>query len=480
MKVKACLYSRVSTNSEAQELSYKLQQKYHNDNLDIIERYNDKGKTGTNINRPAFKQMLLDAGIKIKIDEDGDISFKIVGDPKFSIIVVANSARFMRNSLLHKQIIEKLHQNNVSIFYSDISRTSNEENIGLILDILFSLDQAYSEQLSGKVNNGLERARENGRFVVTKLFGYKYIPKVNKLIVNEEEAEIVRNLFNDYIAGEGTTLLSKRYGFGKSTLVRMLQNEKYTSRAYGELNSNIERIISDEIFEQAQKCRIERTSNENKGKKYSKHPISAKIKCSKCGGNYISIRNKYLTCNTKNSKGKDLCDSVNIKLDDVFLDIKTYLIVLPSWISRAFRNVKARYSRIDLSDLEKDIRLLEDKLERLTDLYTDGDISKDKYRSKKEDVVVRLTVLQEKHFNLSDINNHLYRLDALELEYGDLIRSWKNLSYNGLFDKLLSADARTVFYEEEGRSYVVLSNFKFKELLPLYEMLEKELLNEEV
>lgn len=164
---------------------------------------------------------------------------------------------------------------------------------GIILEsLLEGMAEYYSAELSQKVRRGMNETRQKGNFTGGHiLYGYKVENK--KILVNEEEAQIVKNLYLDFASGKLVTtileelkekgVLYRGKNFGRNTLYNFLRNEKYTGRyTYNnEVFTNMyPRIISDELFETVR--------NKIENNKYGKHKpdiiylLKNKLKCGYC------------------------------------------------------------------------------------------------------------------------------------------------------------------------------------------------------
>lgn len=217
-----------------------------------------------------------------------------------------------------------------SVFYAE------EENINtltmdgeLLLVVLSSVAQQEVENISENVKKGLKMRMKRGELVGSQAcLGYDYDTKKKRLIINKEEAEVVKLIFKLYIEGNGSWMIARKLNeFGihtkhdrtwtSSGVLGILKNEKYkgdvllgktytvdpiTKRRlsnYGEedqyyLKDHHEPIISEEVFKQAEDIRLYRATKRNvqyaeggNRTKYSrKYAFSSKVECGFCGRNY--------------------------------------------------------------------------------------------------------------------------------------------------------------------------------------------------
>ena len=277
--------------------------------LKIVDTYIDRAMTGTNDHRPEFQRMLSDSD-KPQI---------------WDIVLVYALDRFGRNSIEVAVNKQRLKKNN-KILISATQRTSmnidGSQNLdGIILEnVMIGLAEYYSAELSQKIRRGMNESRQKGNYTGGfVLFGYRVENK--KLVIHEDEAQIVRQIFSDYASGRLVTsiiaelhekdILNRGKPFARNTVYHLLANEKYTG-IYHYKNQKFDniypQIIPYDLFEFV-KAKIE--SN-----KYGKHKpdvcylLKSKLKCGYCG-NLVSSDSgtskngsvmRYYKCNTKKAK----------------------------------------------------------------------------------------------------------------------------------------------------------------------------------
>ena len=217
-------------------------------------------------------------------------------------------------------------------------------------------DEEESKDKSLKVRSGMAEGAKKGMVKTNgRLFGYNYIQSENRLEIIPEEAEIIKIIYELYNADKGIRQilnylnehnLFTRTGkpFCKSTVRRILDNEKYTGcnnplkwdtgivmqknsyakirDEYKVINSDkIPAIISKEIFDQCKsklEAKVSFLTQKGIYKGVSKY--SGLIYCGKCGKPYYCNRDKgrvFYNCGTKKMLGIKACDNPNINQDDL-------------------------------------------------------------------------------------------------------------------------------------------------------------------
>ena len=218
----AVIYARYSCDNQTEqsiEGQLRVCEEYaQRNNIVIVETYIDRAMTGTNDNRPDFQRMIKDSAKK-----------------EWNYVLVYKLDRFSRNkyeSVIHKKTLK---DNGVKII-------SCMENIpdtpeGIILEsLLEGMNQYYSAELAQKVKRGMKELRLKGYFQGGYIpYGYKLENK--KLVVDEEQAEIINYIYELYLQGKvartiidvltSKGILNKGKPFNRNTIYSILKNEKY-------------------------------------------------------------------------------------------------------------------------------------------------------------------------------------------------------------------------------------------------------------
>lgn len=185
-------YGRVSTEHEAQLAAlenqmqwYEDQAKYH-PNWTVFKSYIDRGITGTQAKkRPAFMEMLNDAKYH-----------------KFDLIVTREVCRFARNTVDTLVITRQLKEIGIEVYFVEDNIWTMDNDGELRLTIMATLAQEESRKTSERVRAGQKISRDNG-----VLYGNGNILGYDRLgdtyIINEDQAETVRIIYDLYLKGNG-------------------------------------------------------------------------------------------------------------------------------------------------------------------------------------------------------------------------------------------------------------------------------------
>ena len=313
---KVAIYGRVSTEHEAQLSALENQLQWYDDqvkyhpNWSVCERYIDEGITGTQAKkRPAFLRMIEDAR-----------------NGKFDLIVTREVCRFARNVVDTLVVTRELKGIGVEVFFIDDNIWTMDGDGELRLSLMATLAQEESRKTSERVKAGQKISRDNGVLYGNgNILGYDRVG--DTYIINEEQAETVRIIFDLYLQGYGSMRIAKMLTEQKrktasgivkwnvSNIMRAIKNATYTGmKCYNKSRSNnfleqkrinnldmstyeyvegdFPAIVSQEVWDKAQKIRESRmkpsvvsTTKTTHSKRDSKDIWVNKLRCS-CGSSF--------------------------------------------------------------------------------------------------------------------------------------------------------------------------------------------------
>lgn len=301
---RVAIYCRVSTTRGSQEESLDAQrkglQKIINDNPNwiLFKVYTDT-ESGKNMYRPGFQEIISDSY-----------------ENYFDIILVKSISRFNRNTVDLLDTVNKLRLLGIEVIFNQENLSSKDRDSDLVMALSASLAQSESESLSVAIKWGLKRGFQSGesKLYTRKCFGYTQC-ETGELVINEEQAEVVRKIFDLYLSGysvdmiiqelvaKGIKTSTGKEKWSKRAIQKMLTNEKYIGNVilgktytgqfpntqqkinYGEQEQYLMKdahspIISNEVFEKVQE-EMKRRSNievvDGNAKRKSTHYSSKEI-----------------------------------------------------------------------------------------------------------------------------------------------------------------------------------------------------------
>lgn len=224
-------YCRVSTDDEAQTTSFELQKTSYTEMITnhpgwtLAGIYADEGISGTSFNhRDGMKQMLADCRAG-----------------KIDMIITKSIARFARNIVDCLDTVEMLKNlpHPVGVEFETEHLYTLDESGRMILAILSTVAEEESHTKSSIMNWSIENRFERGLFLTPPLYGYDQDPETDALIINKEEAKVVKICYCLYLNGFSfktiakilTELHVKTYTgkdvWNPSTIRGILQNERH-------------------------------------------------------------------------------------------------------------------------------------------------------------------------------------------------------------------------------------------------------------
>ncbi len=322
-------YCRVSTDDKDQMNSAEMQHKYfeslrlNHKNWISFNIFSDKGISGTSLkNRDDFIKM-------INLAEAGQAD----------LIITKDVSRFSRNIVDALSIIRELKKYNVAVYFLAQGLNSLNEEDYEKLSAFVTQAENESRSTSKRVKFGHQMKMQMGvTFGRKEMMGYrieKDIYGMQHYKIIEEEAEIVRKIFEWFAAGDGTHVIARRLenngiktlryknGWSNTVILRILRNEKYVGdllqgktytpdvmthqKKYNRNNSfhcyiedHHEPIVDRDLWNKVQKILEEKSpSEEQKIKNSNRYWLSGKVFCGVCGGRYISCTKKKKTCTYK-------------------------------------------------------------------------------------------------------------------------------------------------------------------------------------
>lgn len=469
---RAVAYCRVSSDHEDQLNSLQNQKQMweeyikKHEGLEFCGLYVDEGLSGTSTKkREAFNRMIHDASIG-----------------KFDLILTKEVSRFARNTVDTLQFTRQLKEYGVDVYFNIDNINTGDNDGELRLSLMATLAQEESRKISERVKSGHKQAMKNGVvFGANRILGYDLVDK--QLSINEVEVDIVRKIFNWYLledeslhgivrrlAGIGITKGKMGGKINHSSIRRILENEKYAGdlkqkkyytvnylthtrkknkgdKDYIIIRDNHPAIIDRDIWNKVQ---MKLTGNKRKYKEqgigYSKSLFTGKIICGSCGEKYRkrTMKNKDKTdrviykCSLNYSKGKKGCENGSYIREDVLTNIFTDLltrisedkdrkIFIQNTMTALEESLSDSNTNQNLENIKKQINKIQDKKDKLLDLYMDGMLDKLGYAKKNAELQdaesqlnKELQIIENKNLHLSTKKERLdqfYDMITKELDY---------------------------------------------------------------
>ena len=349
LSLRVTFYARVSSESDEQLNSLGNQITYYEDLIKksarwtFVPGYIDEGlSAATTKKRENFNRMIDDAA-----------------QGKFDLIITKEISRFARNTLDSIQFTRQLLASGVGVFFQNDNINTLDEDSELRLSIMSSIAQDELRKLSSRVKFGHQQAIR-GKVVLgnSRIFGY--VKDGGRLVIDETEAPMVRELFALYATGEysmkqlESLFWEKGYRnhngrkIAHSTLSGLISNPKYKGYYVGnkvkvvdlftkkqkflppeewvmfrdETGQIVPAIVSEEVWEQANAVLKKRSEDVKNRQGICNHAnlLTGKLCCTHCGAAYYrrdsvdrhGVKNSKWVCSGKLKNGADSCDSFAI------------------------------------------------------------------------------------------------------------------------------------------------------------------------
>ena len=427
LPLRVTFYARVSTDQDEQINSLENQVQYYTEliqskpNWKFVPGYVDEGISGGSTKkRDNFNRMIRDAKAGM-----------------FDFIITKEISRFSRSTLDSIKYTQELLDYNVGVFFQNDNINTLDTDSEFRLVIMAGVAQDEIRKLSERLKFGFRQAIKNGHVLGNdKLYGYD--KKDCVLTVNEEEAEIIRIIFDLYGNQRlGTRTISKRLmelgytsregnAFNTLTIRHILENPKYKGWYCGNKSQSVDyrtkrnilldesewvtypdpsipAIVSEELWNRANvlyKRRREEMKSHSSGISFhNRYPYSAKIYCEEHGTTFHRqvIQTKkgqqeVWQCKVYRSHGRAACSAPQIRssdLDVILSDIFKELVRDKEKIIDSLVTVLTNIPKeVDYGKLrcqvENEMDDLERKKNRLLDLSIAGALTVEEFKERND------------------------------------------------------------------------------------------------
>lgn len=449
-KVRVAGYARVSSNSDDQLNSFTAQVSYYksyiplHDNWELVDIYADEGLSARSTQkRDDFNRMIKDAQ-KGKIDK----------------IITKSISRFGRNTIETLSNIRLLKDLGISVYFE----SENIDTLNIVSEQILTIHSYIAEQellrLSDSLQKNNRRNMRDGKYVsVNAPYGYRLVDK--QLQIKEDEAEIVKRIFSEYVRGVGSTKIAKGLNddnvptkcgadrWKRSVITTLIKNERYigdmllqksykkvdlTNKKHknnGELNQYYvedthEAIINPIVFKLANLILTDR--NVNRVHKAPKDSVlTSKILCTCCNNTYKpKVNNKidYWVCRSYN-EDKELCSIgkaiPETKIFNAFILMYNKLkqnykhILIPMQTTLEKIEVKEKSNDTELTSINTKLAELYRQREMLNNLVLSGVLDKEVFIPQNDDINKQISELKKEKSVLYDQDDELTLLQKTKI-----------------------------------------------------------------
>ena len=454
LPLRVTYYARVSTDHEEQLNSLENQVMYFENyiksqtNWIFVPGYVDEGISGTSVNkRDNFLKMINDAKKGM-----------------FTLILTKEISRFSRNTVDSIQYTQELLSCGVGVYFLNDNINTFDSDSELRLTIMSSIAQDEIRKLSERVRFGYKRSIEKGILPGNDNF-YGYKKNKGKLEIVEEEAELIRLIFNEYSKGKmGTEKLGHylyhEYNIKSKTgkalagtvIGKIIRNPKYKGYFCAHKQTTVDYhsqkrikfkpdewivykdnetcppIISEELWD---KCNDILSKNSIKHKTGSRtdmrYALSGKIKCYHDGASFIKgsyknrqtgLESKYWGCSNYRKYGRHKVNGCNTpvihyeELLDIFKRIVNNILNKKSDMINEIYNLitetesKSDYSR-EINEIDEQIDKIKSARSELINMRARKEIEGEEYNEARDKYNEELSILEKKKQKYLSMNNEV-------------------------------------------------------------------------
>lgn len=445
LNLRVCFYARVSTDKDEQLHSLQSQISFFNDyiskvpNWKFVGSYIDEGISGTLVKkREEFLKMIEDARIH-----------------KFDLILTKEISRFSRNTLDSIMYTQELLSNGVGVYFLNDNINTILPDSELRLTMMSSIAQDEVRRLSERVSFGMKRSIDNGVVLgCSNIYGY--VKDKGKLVIDENEAEMIKTIFDRYAnTTDGLSKVSRYlYSIGYKSrtgkridttiLTRIIENPKYKGYYCGHkskvldyrtkqkkrLNEsdwiiykdyeNVPPIVSEELWERANTKLRERQDSftnrsVNKAVFQNRYTYSGKIYCGCHNLTYHRSsagkrkNNPVWECQIYRKESLKGCSNPRVfelELDKVFKNMFNKLFkkrnnIFDEVLNECKNYLEMNNDKNEIKTLESKLLLLNSKKDKLLELVMEEYLSKEDYKK-------QVDLINE------EINDYQFKIDELQ------------------------------------------------------------------
>lgn len=379
--------------------------------FEVVARFQDEAQRGDDDRREGYQNML--AALK---------------RGEFTGIVCDETSRITRNPAeLHRLVAELRFHDQCLITCDGIDTRS--ESSELVLAVKAAIDQMESRKIGYRTYRSLRERHRSGHSAGGRVYGYRSVQDgdYRRRVVDEDQAAIVREIFERFAAGEGAKTIARdlnargvpspgsywnnrkrrAIGWVNTTLCGshaqasgILRNPIYTGRHtwnkrkgkkvpgtgmriqkrrpeadWLEFHDESLRIVSDDLWNRVQ-ARLEKSREKGKlnGGRPARYPLSGLLTCASCGGHYV-LRNGRAYCCSSHTNGRaSMCTQrrtlARSQVESRLLEGIKREYLAPGVLRELTKRVQARLRELKTPDkgkLQRDLRLVERQIENVVE-----------------------------------------------------------------------------------------------------------------
>lgn len=496
-KLRVAAYCRVSSSSKDQLNSYQSQLIYYShkfensDTEELIDLYADEGITGTcEDKREEFQRMMRDCR-RSKIDR----------------IYTKSISRFARNTKDCLKNLRELKSLGITVFFEKDNIDTANMTDEIIITILGGLAQEESISISQNMRWSVEKRMQNGTMKLSSApFGYRQ--QNGNLIIHENEAVVVKQIFDWYLRGYGVSLIALKLNamgirkLGRNchwtpyTVSYLLRNEKYIGdhlfqKQYTTNTLPFRRISNrgeypqfyyidrnDPIISKEDFASVQVLLQKNKEcglHEAHYHHFAKHIYCSECGASFKrkhKINGYSWTCRRHDFESH-LCSAKPVDekmIESTFIVMHNKLlqhhreILLPLQISLQKLKFCKFSGNLRVMDIHKEIAKLREQIHVLSRMKTKGFINETKFQGQITELNAKINRFQQELKCMTKSDEEDETLKQIEM-LTDMFKKREQLMTEFETDVFESLVDRIVVKSRNELEFHLFGGLKFTEMI---------------
>ena len=417
----AGIYIRVSTEDQAREgfslpeQEKRLRAMCEYKGYEIYKLYKDAGisaKTGNY--RPAFEELLQD-----------------IREKKCNTIVVLKLDRLTRSVYDMEYIMKFLEENDAYLDCANEEINTTNSSGKMVARLLTTVSQNEIERTSERTKFGLVGAIKEGHIPGKSPLGYKRDNK--KLVIDPLTKDIVKRIYDLYFEGKSysniATIFNEEEVLDKTNwrdtgILRIISNEIYKGDFVSGKTFNkpvyyenvVEPIVSKELWEN---CQVQKKKNQKSYMRTQTYIFLQKLKCPKCGrilaggaSHKIKADKWYFYYRCEDCKN-------NIKEEVIEKSVKTLLADILEYdnvVNEFFLPVLKSKLNNPKELLEKELKTLKNKKDRIRKAYIDSVFTEEEYQNESKIIDSQIEFVNSKLLENSQAEQLNFTTDDILLK----------------------------------------------------------------
>ncbi|PFE05081.1 recombinase [Bacillus cereus] len=445
--MRCAIYARVSTEEQALEgysisaQKKKLKSYCDAQDWDVVGYYVDEGISAKNTNRPELKRM-------IEHIEKGLID----------CVLVYRLDRLTRSVLDLYTLLDVFEKHDCK-FKSATEVYDTTTAIGrLFITIIAALAQWERENIGERVRVGQQEKVRQGKYTSgRKPYGYSVDHKKGTLKIIEEEAKVVRSIFNDYLKGYSAMRISKKLNtlgtpgrdyWNEKAIMYILENPLYIgtlrwrkeTEHYFEVPDSVPTIIEQEIFDNVQKLRESRRDSHPRSQ-YGSYIFSGIIKCPRCGGplvgNYVKAKKqdgtvtkyKHYFCRGRRLNVCNMGSMSERKLEKIIIPhILSFYVDATEEISDEEVTIGNSNIEDEITQIKNELKVIEKRRKKWQYAWANDHLKDEEFTELMQEENEREKSLTEALYKLKPAENKKLNTEELKSILKDIKLNWSNLN----------------------------------------------------